>query len=174
MSSIWNAPIPRYWDISMPLQISSLYTPRRGVPADEYATANLPEDPSYTNPRPFNFTRKAERVSQRQKRLLTYCCWRVMLYYAEIFVRKEVKWRFPIRLAGTVRGVVGAVLDLFRSPYIDEFDFVVVVKVNKTVYLQLVSVFFRLFFVFFFLYLNTPVWDRSRNAHRLLPSSLFP
>ena len=39
----------------MPLQISSLYTPRRGVPADEYATANLPEDPSYTNPRPFKF-----------------------------------------------------------------------------------------------------------------------
>lgn len=73
-----------------------------------------------------------------------------MLYYGEIFVRKEVKWRFPIRLAGTVRGVVGAVLDLFRSPNIDEFDFVVVVKVNKTVYLQLVSVFFRLFFVFFF------------------------
>ena len=121
-----------------------------------------------------NFTRKAERVSQRQKRLLTYCCWRVMLYYAEIFVRKEVKWRFPIRLAGTVRGEVGAVLDLFRSPNIEEFDFVVVVKVNKTVYLQLVSVFFRLFFVFFFSYLNTPVWDRSRNAHRLLPSSLFP
>lgn len=46
-----------------------------------------------------------------------------MLYYGEIFVRKEVKWRFPIRLAGTVRGVVGAVLDLFRSPNIDEFDF---------------------------------------------------
>ena len=123
MSSTWNAPIPRYWDISMPLQINSLYTPHRGVPDDEYATENLPADPSYTNPRPFNFTRKAERVSQRQKRLLMYCCWRVMLYYGEIFVQKEVKWRFPIRLAGTVRGVVGAVLDLFRSPNIDEFDF---------------------------------------------------
>lgn len=54
-----------------------------------------------------------------------------MLYYGEIFVRKEVKWRFPIRLAGTVRGVVGAVLDLFRSPNIDEFDFFFPVKLKQ-------------------------------------------